>query len=637
MTNFTSFPIPTKSGFEALLTQKAQQVADDAQAAQTAATETALLLPFISVVSFGALGDGTDQTAEINAALDSVPAEGGTVFLPVGHYVVSGPLRPKSKTTLMGAGRDKVLIELAPGSDSRIIFNATPVEGNEDIHLRDFSIEGNGEQQDDDNNVEAIILQNVKRCSIQYVNISNVRHHGVSLDLSPGGDGVEDFYGAHIVIDRVSGDGFEIEGVVRGKWEYVTVRRAGDISTQISAGTTPAAFEIEEGSRDLEFFRCQSIDCGIGGFNFQLAPVCENILISECHVKGSLGHGNLAGFGIRVVSGSEKVRNLRVINSVFEDCTYIMGREAVPGAYFQGCRFLRCNGIEATRVAGEMEFINCDFIAPTSGDPAFETQGDFATSNIFAGVMITGPGTKLRLSGCRIVGFVRQGVLIGTSAPGSEMVAENTLIQGNGREGILVNSAPKMRIQDCQIIGNGKARDSTGQRVGICWPRQDVAGLDFLIEGCVITDDGTGDQLFAIGSNTTVSGTQITEAEGKIQVTNCDLRGNATGAVQRPTAFSQSPLTYAARNRGWVTEAAGLATVEDGNTFVTVDHGLGGEDQGHPALSARHFSVTPTNSLGDASAFWVSDITATQFRINVDTDPGSAEATFAWSAMVPGR
>jgi parallel beta-helix repeat protein len=77
-------------------------------AAGTGATQrTALdkLRDAVSVKDFGAAGDGTaDDTAEIQAALDAVPAVGGCVYFPAGTYVVSAPLVVDSNTVLVGDG-----------------------------------------------------------------------------------------------------------------------------------------------------------------------------------------------------------------------------------------------------------------------------------------------------------------------------------------------------------------------------------------------------------------------------------------------------------------------------------------------------------------------------------------------------
>ncbi len=69
---------------------------------------------------------------------------------------------------------------------------------------------------------------------------------------------------------------------------------------------------------------------------------------------------------------------------------------------------------------------------------------------------------------------------------------------------------------------------------------------------------------------------------------------------------------------------SGAATVLNGNTTVTVTHGLGIT----PSINDIH--VTPTNNLGSATKFWVSGPGATTFTINVDANPGAGTATFSW-------
>lgn len=75
-------------------------------------------------------------------------------------------------------------------------------------------------------------------------------------------------------------------------------------------------------------------------------------------------------------------------------------------------------------------------------------------------------------------------------------------------------------------------------------------------------------------------------------------------------------------------EAHGTATVPNGSTNVVVAHGLS------EAPDLADISVTPTSDLGDATTFWISSPTATEFTINVDIDPGSAGASFAWQVRL---
>jgi hypothetical protein len=60
----------------------------------------------VNIKSFGAEGDGiTDDTAAIQAAVDSVPSTGGKVYLPPGNYKISAPINLRtSNLSFVGAG-----------------------------------------------------------------------------------------------------------------------------------------------------------------------------------------------------------------------------------------------------------------------------------------------------------------------------------------------------------------------------------------------------------------------------------------------------------------------------------------------------------------------------------------------------
>lgn len=69
-------------------------------------TVSAKLSQIVNVKDFGAKGDGvTDDTTAIQYALNAFGSSGGTVYMPVGNYVVSAPLLISNQsTTLQGAG-----------------------------------------------------------------------------------------------------------------------------------------------------------------------------------------------------------------------------------------------------------------------------------------------------------------------------------------------------------------------------------------------------------------------------------------------------------------------------------------------------------------------------------------------------
>ncbi|MFW6079487.1 MAG: hypothetical protein ACODAE_07700, partial [Gemmatimonadota bacterium] len=115
-----------------------------------------------------------------------------------------------------------------------------------------------------------------------------------------------------------------------------------------------------------------------------------------------------------------------------------------------------------------------------------------------------------------------------------------------------------------------------------------------------------------------------------------DIEADRTGDVtfhgntlNASSSFTDNAGSAVIRNnRGLVTENNGTATVANGSTSETVSHGL------DETPDLQDISVTPTNDLGNASTFWISDVGASNFDINVDADPGADEATFAWKAAI---
>jgi hypothetical protein len=60
----------------------------------------------VSVKDFGAVGDGTiDDTAAIQAAINSLPSRGGIVIFPAGIFRTTAKITIKSFTTIQGAGK----------------------------------------------------------------------------------------------------------------------------------------------------------------------------------------------------------------------------------------------------------------------------------------------------------------------------------------------------------------------------------------------------------------------------------------------------------------------------------------------------------------------------------------------------
>jgi len=106
----------------------------------------------VSVKDFGAVGDGvTDDTAAFQAAHDALPATGGTIFGPVGTYLLNQTVQgsqftiSKSNVTFMGAGWGTILKHTATGvvTGNQAVVMVRPLTGDiSNIKLLNFAIQG---------------------------------------------------------------------------------------------------------------------------------------------------------------------------------------------------------------------------------------------------------------------------------------------------------------------------------------------------------------------------------------------------------------------------------------------------------------------------------------------------------------
>jgi len=134
-------------------------------------------------------------------------------------------------------------------------------------------------------------------------------------------------------------------------------------------------------------------------------------------------------------------------------------------------------------------------------------------------------------------------------------------------------------------------------------------------------DDTAGNPTRAIQVNASGSGTR-----GPIIIQG-NVFTNWDSVSKVPVYIGSGWTTVIRDNIGFATENSGTATIASGSTYVDVSHGLSA------ALSAKDISITPTGSLAHGTTFWVSNIGASSFRINVDTAPGTGISyTFAWKA-----
>lgn len=187
-------------------------------------------------------------------------------------------------------------------------------------------------------------------------------------------------------------------------------------------------------------------------------------------------------------------------------------------------------------------------------------------------------------------------------------------IEKCGNEGIsLANGATRSNVTANKIVGAGQSADNTYDGIAV-YNNSD--------ENLIV-----GNQVKSAGATNKVRyGIQIATSD----CDNNTVLDNDCVSAATTDGFRDVGTGTTKRNiRGWPSQRTGTATIASGSTSIAVSHGFRNYT---PSIS--EFVLTPTNSLGNATKYWISNVTSTQFTINVNTDPGATTATFAWSGNI---
>jgi len=189
----------------------------------------------------------------------------------------------------------------------------------------------------------------------------------------------------------------------------------------------------------------------------------------------------------------------------------------------------------------------------------------------------------------------------------------NKIISGS-KEGIIVDNSDNLQIIDNQIINPGQD-SGTGntRRSGISIDNTNGRNIT-IANNQIIDDQNSATMQYGIYYSNT-SGGYISENY---------IKGSVLSGISLADGFAG----VIKNNYGFATENLGTAVVNSGSTYADVVHGLA------MTPSLKSIQVTPSNNLGNASKFWISNAGASTFRINVDVAPGSPGANFSWLAKI---
>jgi hypothetical protein len=157
---------------------------DPAGAGAVQRTVQSKLRDVVSVKDFGAVGDGvTDDTAAIQAAIDTVGTTGGAVYVPAGVYLVSGLTITKISPAGMGLNTARFMLYgdyhqsiIRCTTADPVLLIGNPVGGGSRLHdviIKQLQFDGNGVA------TEGLKFQQCSRMAVRDCRIYNNAGDGV--------------------------------------------------------------------------------------------------------------------------------------------------------------------------------------------------------------------------------------------------------------------------------------------------------------------------------------------------------------------------------------------------------------------------------------------------------------------------
>jgi hypothetical protein len=270
------------------------------------------------VKDYGAKGDGsTDDTSSINSAIAAAnSASGGTVFFPVGTYIVSSPLTTLGgNVAVAGVGGNSSAIKLASGWSGTTVFNLT---NNYNLIEKLYFIGGPNSTTASSNPAANMIeLTAAQYCTIQDINSQYVNGYIVEA-VGSASRGVQGLYITNI---RGNKNGYGIHTLGNtGSTFAVQAMITNIYMQQVSIGDVI----LIEDSYDVQISQINTAITGgasSNASNLRIHGACASIFATNLDV-GSFPTQPAGTPAITIESGANGTpENVHIYNGIVQVCS----------------------------------------------------------------------------------------------------------------------------------------------------------------------------------------------------------------------------------------------------------------------------------------------------------------------------
>ena len=557
--------------------------------------------------------DGVDDQVEIQAAIDALPAVGGTIIMREGVYSISAYVTISSNVTLLGYGNAKIIDAVYIGELLYVLdatnvtvdgihINVTKTSGgttngfgiyinnSNNVTIKNSNIEGTSNTTPTwgvaGKNSNYITFDSNYVSGIQYEALSfwwNVNHSIMSNNIM-----VENGFG--MVIERESSYNTLIGNTITNSnltTGDILVRNAHHNSVTGNTIKNNFSLTYKQGVAVENF----SHDNVISGNT--LVGLYDSIAIKSGSQGNTISNNNIIGKinnGIYLLT-----QNNQVIGNTIS--------YANSGIYVSGGT---SNNISNNKIVGNIG---------ANGNAAIHLSGG-SNNTIRGNDILFSTGYGIRFVGTSESNIIENN----TIADDYSLVAAILGVSANsGDTNITISADPCNLSIGQKIIVGGEVLTITGYYNPSATPDTQYPRT-FTVTPALASNHSSGVEI--AGNNAMTNGIVLLDGS----VTNNIIRNNVIRNASSHSIYynqSKGAITFF-KNIGYTTENSGTSTIATDATSIVVTHGL--------AATPTRVQLTPTTDTA-GKRYWISAKTATTFTITIDTSHTS-DISFDWRAVV---